>query len=534
MDFAVRFEDVYKEYPVYQHITAGFKSFVFNLPKNIASFKKNKFTALKGITFEVQKGETFGIVGRNGSGKSTILELSAGVIRQNSGLIKSSGRISSLLELGAGFHPDLSGIENIILNGILMGNTRHDMLKKMEEIIEFSELGDFIYQPLRTYSSGMYVRLGFSVAVHIDPDILLIDEALAVGDLSFQEKCLRRIREFKESGATIIIVSHNLSMIAKLCDRAAWIDSGSIMAVGEPEKVITLYLKYLGQPVDIPLIKEQPRAVTSEQSPPDESTDIQDSTGLPDKVEHLSWWDSPVILKRCEEHITGDPSVHFYDFLKKQHQISSFEKGLCLCNRLKGISNNFISYGICKSFDVIDDKDKIKDIISGTYELKKEYYNLFLCIDALNSIEKLELFLEKIHHSLKEEGFVVALEYIGPVNFQWSAEEIGIADTICTALNNAVEKSSSLTDSFSDNKKTAVNSINVIPLIRKFFEIVTIKYFGSPLYNLIFNKILYRFDPADSKDSVMINTIMQVEQVLIKNGLLKNTHALIIARKISN
>src|SRR4030042_2441412 len=231
---AVTFNDVYKEYPFYQHITAGFKSFLFHLPRSIASLKKTKFIALKGISFEVQQGEVFGIIGRNGSGKSTILGLTAGVMRPDRGSVKTQGKISSLLELGAGFHPDLSGIENIMLNGILSGNTRADMMKKMEQIIEFSELGDFIYQPLRTYSSGMHARLGFSVAVHIDPEILLVDEALAVGDLSFQEKCLRKIMEFRESGATITIVSHDLTMIARLCDRVAWIDSGSIKAIGKP------------------------------------------------------------------------------------------------------------------------------------------------------------------------------------------------------------------------------------------------------------------------------------------------------------
>ena len=214
MDSAVKFVDVYKEYPFYQYITAGFKSFIFNLPKNIRTFKKTRFDVLKGVSVDIKKGETFGIIGRNGSGKSTILSLMAGVIKQDHGIIKTYGKISSLLELGSGFHPDLSGIENIILNGILMGNTKEDMLKKADEIVEFSELGDFIYQPLRTYSSGMHVRLGFSVAVHINPEILLVDEALAVGDLNFQEKCLKKMVEFKTSGTTIILVSHDMLSIA--------------------------------------------------------------------------------------------------------------------------------------------------------------------------------------------------------------------------------------------------------------------------------------------------------------------------------
>jgi lipopolysaccharide transport system ATP-binding protein len=247
MGYAVRFEDVYKEYPFYQHITAGFKSFLFNLPQNISSLRKTKFIALKGISFDVKKGETFGIIGRNGSGKSTILSLIAGVIRQDGGRIEIDGKVSSLLELGAGFHHDLSGIENIILNGILMGSTREEILKKADLIIEYSGLGEFIYQPLRTYSSGMQMRLGFSVAVHIEPEILLIDEALAVGDLYFQGKCLEKMMEFKKSGITIIIVSHDLFTVEKLCDRIAWIDGGTILTIGEPKKIAMKYMENISQ-----------------------------------------------------------------------------------------------------------------------------------------------------------------------------------------------------------------------------------------------------------------------------------------------
>lgn len=534
MDLAVRFENVYKEYPFYQHITAGFKTFLFNLPKNISSLKKNKFIALRDVTFEVRKGETFGIVGRNGSGKSTILGLIAGVIKQDKGEIFTNGKISSLLELGAGFHPDLSGIENIILNGIIMGNTRQEMLKKLEEIIDFSELGDFIYQPLRTYSSGMYIRLGFSVAVHINPDILLIDEALAVGDLNFQEKCLKKIREFKESGTTIILVSHDMGMIAKLCDRAVWIDTGKIMESGTPEKVITSYLEYLGQPVEIALIKKEDedqelQSITPEQMLLVESDDLTNDVSSFGMVSGFSWWDSPIILSRCEELITGSPDLHFYDFLKKQHNIHSLHKGLCICNRLKIIANNFITYGICKAFDIIDNRDEIRNLHSSIGEDGKEIYDLLLCIDSLNIIEKLDTFFEKINGLLKEESFIIALEYIGPINFKWSSEDIEIADLILKFLDYNNGKFSSI-DLISTNEETPINSINIIPFMRKFFEIITIRYFGSPLFNLVFDKIIDKFDPNNPKDSMLLNTIFQFEQTLINKGLLKNIYALIIAK----
>jgi lipopolysaccharide transport system ATP-binding protein len=528
MDYAVRFEDVYKEYPFYQHITAGFKSFIFNLPRSIASLKKTRFIALKGVSFEVKKGETFGIIGRNGSGKSTILGLIAIVIKPNRGFVRTNGKVSSLLELGAGFHPDLSGIENIILNGILMGNTREEMLKKVDEIIEFSELGDFIYQPLRTYSSGMYVRLGFSVAVHIDPEILLVDEALAVGDLNFQEKCLRKMTEFKKSGVTIIMVSHDITLIAKLCDRVAWIDGGSIMANGKPKEVIMKYLDHLGQKINTSSIEGQPAVETKEQTVSAELAATQDEGKLLQASRSFSWWDSPVIMKQCEAIITGNPEVHFYDFLRKQHLIQYLEKGLCIRNRLKGIEANFITYGICKSFDIIDDEDKIAGLPAGTLDFREDYYDLFLSVDTLNRMKNLDLFFRKINHTLKNKGVIIALEYIGPVNFQWSNKDIEIADMIYRSLNNKAANLSA------GNMAGAVSSVDVIPMLERFFDIFTIRYFGGPLYSLIFDKILDRFDPNDKKDSALLKTIIRFEQILIKQGVLENTYALIIARKRSS
>lgn len=550
MDYIVRFEDVYKEYPFYQHITAGFKSFIFNLPKSIASLKKTKFIALKGVSFEVKKGETFGIIGRNGSGKSTILGLIAGVIKQNRGVIKTNGKISSLLELGAGFHPDLSGIENIILNGILMGNTRDEMLKKVDEIIEFSELGDFIFQPLRTYSSGMYVRLGFSVAVHIDPEILLVDEALAVGDVGFQEKCLKKMTEFKESGTTIIIVSHDMTPISKLCDKAMWIDSGSIMANGKPKEVTEQYLDYLGQRINPVVEDDQPTMETENQSviaepefsqdicnisePTDEPMIPQDTGKTQQTPISSSWWDSPVIMHRCETLITGDPDVHFYDFLRRQYMIGSLERGLSICNRLKGMESNFILYDICKSFDIIHEEDKIAELIGGKSNFREDYYDLFLCIDILHRIENLEIFLKDIDNSLKNKGIIIALEYIGPANFQWSQKDSEIAEMILKGFDIPISTEPTVDSIILSDKTNSVNSTNVIPLMKRFFDIVAIRYFGGPLYDLLLNKIVHNLDMNDRKNIEIIKIIVQMEQVLIKERVLDNYYACIIAGKRSD
>ena len=239
----ILFDDVSKSYPLYHPITGGYKNFLFHLPKWIKSFKKLRYEALHDISFGVHKGETFGIIGKNGAGKSTTLGLIAAVLKPSKGRVIVKGRISPLLELGAGFHPELTGRENIVLNGVLMGLLRSEVSSKLNEIIKFSELNNFIDQPIRTYSSGMLARLGFSVIAHLDPEILLIDEVLAVGDAEFQKKCIDKMAYFKKSGVTMVFVSHSMVDVERICDRVAWIDNKSIKLLGNTRDVISSYLK---------------------------------------------------------------------------------------------------------------------------------------------------------------------------------------------------------------------------------------------------------------------------------------------------
>jgi len=241
-NYVVEFENVSKYYPLY-HNFIGIKNFLFNLPKAIRELRTKKFCALNNISFKVAKGETLGIIGRNGAGKSTILGLIAGVLKPTVGKINVCGKVVGLLELQAGFHPDLTGYENIILNGILLGLTKKEILKKVDQIIDFSELKDFIDQPIRTYSSGMLARLGFSCAINIDADIILIDEVLAVGDIEFQKKCYQKIEEIKKRHKTIVFVSHDLDAVKKLCTRVILLDRGEIIKDGNPQEVIETYKK---------------------------------------------------------------------------------------------------------------------------------------------------------------------------------------------------------------------------------------------------------------------------------------------------
>jgi lipopolysaccharide transport system ATP-binding protein len=203
------------------------------------------FWALRDVSFSVARGRAVGIIGTNGSGKSTLLRLVGGIGRADAGSINVAGRIGALLDLGSGFHPDLSGRENVLVAGVLNGLTREELLRRFDEIVAFAEVGDFIDNPMRTYSSGMQMRLAFSAAVHTDPDVLLIDEVLAVGDGAFQRKCLARISRFKESGCALLLVSHGMGVVQEICDEALWLDAGRLMAHGAVPEVVREYTTYL-------------------------------------------------------------------------------------------------------------------------------------------------------------------------------------------------------------------------------------------------------------------------------------------------
>jgi len=203
---------------------------------------KKEFWALKNIDFTVNKGETLGIIGPNGSGKSTILKLIAGVMSPTTGQITIRGKVSPLIELGAGFHPELSGRENIYLNGSILGLSQKEIQKKFKKIVDFAQLWDFIDQPVKHYSSGMYMRLGFSIAIHTNPEILIVDEILAVGDTAFQQKCFKKMKEFQEKQTTIIIVSHTMQFIQDFCQRVFYLDQSKLLSAGNPETIIAKYI----------------------------------------------------------------------------------------------------------------------------------------------------------------------------------------------------------------------------------------------------------------------------------------------------
>ena len=235
---AIVVNDVSKRFRLYKEKPSSLKERVTKFRGAVYE----EYWALKDVSFEVPRGTTFGLIGHNGSGKSTMLRVMAGIHRPTKGSIDVDGRVSALLELGAGFHPDLTGRENIYLNGSILGLNRKAINEKIDEIIDFAGLGEFIDTPVKIYSSGMFVRLGFSVAVHVDPDILIIDEVIAVGDEDFQRRCFDHLYHLRSNGSTIVMVTHSLNLVQQMCDSAAWLDHGELKAVGSAPDVVHHYL----------------------------------------------------------------------------------------------------------------------------------------------------------------------------------------------------------------------------------------------------------------------------------------------------
>ncbi|MBK0092094.1 ABC transporter ATP-binding protein [Erwinia sp. S59] len=245
MTVAIEFKNVTKRYPLYHHIGSGIKELIFNPKRALTMLSGRSYLAIEDISFKVEKGESVALIGRNGAGKSTSLSLVAGVIKPTSGSVEVHGRVASMLELGGGFHPELTGRENIRLNATLLGLRRKELNKRIDKIIEFSELGDFIDEPIRVYSSGMLAKLGFSVITQVDPDILIIDEVLAVGDISFQRKCINTINEFKSKGVTILFVSHSMNDIEQVCNKVIWIENHKVRKIGDSKAVIADYKEFM-------------------------------------------------------------------------------------------------------------------------------------------------------------------------------------------------------------------------------------------------------------------------------------------------
>lgn len=327
-DIALKVDGLAKCYHIYDEPGDRLKQFVMPRARKLLHQPQRnyfrEFWALKNVSFEIRKGEVVGIVGRNGSGKSTLLQLICGTLNPTRGNIQTSGKIAALLELGSGFNPEFTGRENVYLNGAVLGLSKDDIASRFDQILAFADIGEFIDQPVKNYSSGMVVRLAFSVAIHVEPQILVVDEALSVGDELFQRKCFSRIEAIRAAGATILFVSHSGGTVVELCDRAILLDAGEQLAIGTPKHIIGVYQKLLYAPDDRRAliraqIRDEQSKVVGETDDKSAGTDLSATTEqqhgnaeLPDTFDPELTPSSTITYESYGAHITS-PSIHTPD-----------------------------------------------------------------------------------------------------------------------------------------------------------------------------------------------------------------------------
>jgi ABC-type polysaccharide/polyol phosphate transport system ATPase subunit len=341
------------------------------------------FPALRDVSFAVQAGQTLGVIGRNGSGKSTALKLVAGITKPTSGTVTVRGRVSALIELGAGFHPEITGRENVFINGIMLGLTRRDIQERFDEIVEFAELQEFIDAPVKTYSSGMYMRLGFAVAIHVDPDVLLVDEVLAVGDEGFTHKCLDKFAELKRRNKTILLVTHSLGMVERFCDEAVWLDSGSKRGEGDPKRVIGAYVSDVAKQEERFLASDDARHQKQVAEHPQPSSPppqhVADQAADMSKIGEGRWGSGEV---RIED-------VHFLNALDERAQVFGTGEAVTVVMRVhapKPVTDFvfgvaiFSADGLCVYGTNTDIEDRESEALSGDAEVR-------LAIDSLELVE---------------------------------------------------------------------------------------------------------------------------------------------------
>jgi len=369
METVIKAEHLEKIYKLYESPKDRLKEAILPFGKKL----HREFSALSDINFSVSKGESVGIIGKNGSGKSTLLKILTGVITQSSGELKTKGRIAALIELGAGFNPEYSGLENIYLNAAIMGCGKAETDKKLDSILSFAEIGDFIYQPVKTYSSGMFVRLAFSVAIHVDPDILIVDEALAVGDYRFQAKCYNKFEELKKEGRTVIFVSHDIDAVRRFCTRAIWLDASKLVMDGDVSEVTSCYMEYITDPeLKKPEIKQKSEKAEKEEARV--SSGFEPINRFGSDVGSIE----AVTLNKSEFNVGDKVEAEFIIDMPEKADL----KGLAVSLGLK--DKNGLDLFVTSTFDKklsIDKKGRIKVNISFVNYLNQGTYTVIAALE---------------------------------------------------------------------------------------------------------------------------------------------------------
>ncbi|EHP47527.1 MAG: ABC transporter ATP-binding protein [Clostridium perfringens] len=383
MSVAIRVKDLTKKYKLYQKRSERLAN-AFGKEKNI-----KEFYALKGVSFEISKGECVGIIGHNGAGKSTLLKLLTGVAFPTSGEIEINGRLASMLELGSGFNPELTGMENIYFNGSLNGLTKEEIDGKLKDILEFADIGNFIEQPVKNYSSGMFARLAFAVAINVDPDILIVDEILSVGDVGFQVKCMEKFNEFKKKGKTILYVSHGLGTVKKFCDRAIWLQKGEVLDDGNSVIVVERYYNLNFNPANIEQLK-------------DHKSDIINSIAVKSNtknVEYLEKLDLEVEYDLISNDLK-DPNI-VLEFRKTDYEPGTTrgnDQFVCGINSKDNIKNIPFNLGV----------NKLKVSLNKINLVAGVYYIDFVLRDGEEEVyRKINVYSFTLNDKYRGEGFLI-------------------------------------------------------------------------------------------------------------------------------
>ena len=383
MSVAIRVKDLTKKYKLYQKRSERLAN-AFGKEKNI-----KEFYALKGVSFEISKGECVGIIGHNGAGKSTLLKLLTGVAFPTSGEIEINGRLASMLELGSGFNPELTGMENIYFNGSLNGLTKEEIDGKLKDILDFADIGNFIEQPVKNYSSGMFARLAFAVAINVDPDILIVDEILSVGDVGFQVKCMEKFNEFKKKGKTILYVSHGLGTVKKFCDRAIWLQKGEVIDDGNSVIVVERYYNLNFNPANIEQLKDHKSDIIN-------SIVVKSNTK---NVEYLEKLDLEVEYDLISNDLK-DPNI-VLEFRKTDYEPGTTrgnDQFVCGINSKDNIKNIPFNLGV----------NKLKVSLNKINLVAGVYYIDFVLRDGEEEVyRKINVYSFTLNDKYRGEGFLI-------------------------------------------------------------------------------------------------------------------------------
>lgn len=357
-EFAIEVSQLTKTYRLYENNKRRIVESLFPFVKP----QHKEFNALNDVSFKIKKGEIVGIIGKNGSGKSTLLKIITGVLNQTSGSVSVNGNISALLELGAGFNPEYTGIENIYLNGTLNKLSREETSKRINDIAAFAEIGDFIYQPVKNYSSGMFVRLAFAVAVFSDPDILIVDEALAVGDAAFQAKCMARMNQIMKSGATVLFVTHDMNTVKRLCQRCIYLENGVKIMEGPAEELADIYLRKIRASMNEEHLKleyeDNRRIISQEKAEEIEVKNGENVSDIGNDLEQDSKYENRSFMKRVKQFKEGTGTVEFIDLkLLDENDVETFSYAFDqkMKMRMTLRVNEDESFGV--SYHIRDDKN---------------------------------------------------------------------------------------------------------------------------------------------------------------------------------